>query len=81
MVMSSSSNPVTASEKTNSALKAVVELIFAGTPWIVTVKTVASQVAVADTAKAGPVLRPSVTELAATSTVTSAPPVGVTASV
>ncbi len=80
-VTSPVTNPVTSSENVNVTLSAVVELIFAGTPPIVTVGAAASQTAVAVTADAGPVLRPSVAELAATSTVTFDPLVGVTASV
>ena len=76
------SKPVTASEKVKVAVNWVVELIFAGTPVISTVGRVASQVAVIETALAGPVLlSPSVATSAATVTTTSAEPVGVTSSV
>ena len=77
-VTSPVSNPVTSSEKVNVAVKAVMELILAGTPVIATVGAVASQIAVALTAVAGPVLKPSVAAFAATSTTTFTPPVGVT---
>ena len=80
-VMSVAANPVTSSEKTNSAVKAVVELIRAGTSLMVTVGRSASQVAVAVAALGGPVLTPSVAASAATVTTTFAEPVGVTASV
>ena len=62
-------------------MTADIELICDGTPPIVTVGAVASQVAVAETADAGPVLRPSVAEFASTSTVTLDPLVGFTTSV
>ncbi len=78
-VTSPIANPVTASENVNVAVSTVRELIFAGTPPISTVGAVASQVAVALTADAGPVLRPSVAASAATVTTTSAEPDGVTA--
>ena len=80
-VMSVAVNPVTASEKTNSAVKAVVELILGGTSLISRVGAATSQVAIFETALAGPVLRPSVAASAATVTTTLAEPVGVTASV
>ena len=63
------------------AVKAVVELIVAGTSLIATVGAAASQMAVADTAETGPVLRPSVAASATTVTVTLDPLIGVTASV
>ena len=80
-VTSPVTNPVTSSEKVNVAVSAAVESIVAGTPVIPTVGAAASQVAVAATAEAGPVLLPSVAEFAATVTVTSDPLVGVTTSV
>ena len=80
-VTSPVTNPVTSSENVNVAVSAAVELIFGGTPPISTVGAPTSHVAVAETADAGPVFRPSVAEFAATVTVTSAEPVGVTASV
>ena len=80
-VTSPVSNPVTSSEKVNVAVNATVELILAGTPLISTVGAAASQVAVAVTAEAGPVLSPSVAASAATLTTTLDPLVGVTASV
>ena len=80
-VTSAVANPVTSSEKVNVTPSAAIELIFAGTPPIVTDGAAASHVAVAETAEAGPVLRPSLAELAATSTTTLDPPVGITASV
>ena len=72
------SNPVTSSEKVKVAVKFVVELILSGTSLIATVGAAASQVAVAETADFGPVLRPSVTASAATVMVTFDPLVGVT---
>ena len=73
---------VTASENMNVAVSGEVELIFDGTPVIRTVGAVASHVAVALSALAGPVLPPpSVAEFAATVTTTSAEPAGVTNSV
>ena len=79
-VTSPVTNPVTSSENVNVAVNTAVELILGGTPVISTVGASASQVAVADTAVAGPLLRPSVAELAATVTVTLDPLAGVTAS-
>ena len=71
-VASPFTNPVTASEKMKFAVMTAVELMFAGTPVISTVGGLAiSQTAVAETADAGPVLRPSVAEFAFTVTVTS----------
>ena len=71
------SKPVTSSEKVKVAVKAVVEAILAGTSEIVTVGAVASQVAVADTVLAGPLLpRPSITEFAAILITTSSDPFG-----
>ena len=80
-VTSPMTNPVTASENSNSAVNGALELILAGTSLMLTVGAAASQVAKAETSLAGPVLRPSVAASAATVTTTSAPPVGVTASV
>ena len=82
MVMSVAANPVTASEKTNSAVKAVTELILGGTSLIVRAGAVASQMAVAVTSEAGPVSpSTSAAASAATVTTTSLEPSGVTASV
>ena len=76
---SSASNPVTASENSKLAVKAAVELIPDGTPLISTVGAVASHAAVALTADAGPALpAPSCAAPAATVTVTSTVPAGVT---
>ena len=81
-VTSPMTNPVTASENSNSAVNGALELILAGTSLMLTVGAAASQVAIAETALDGPVLPPPrVAELAATSTVTLDPLVGVTASV
>ena len=80
-VTSPAANPVTSSDQLNVAVSAVLELIFGGTPAMETVGATASQVAVAETADAGPALRPSVTEFAATVTATLDPPAGVTTSV
>ena len=63
------------------AVKFVVEFMLAGTSEMVTVGPVSSQVAVAETAEDGPVLKPSVAASAATVTTTSAEPSGVTSSV
>ena len=79
-VTSAVTNPVTSSEKVNVAVNASVELIAVGTPEIWTVGAAASHAAVAVAAVAGPVLAPSVAELAVTVTTTSVEPAGVTAS-
>ena len=71
-------NSVTSSEKVKVAVNASVELIAEGTPEIWTVGAVASQVAVAVAAVDGPVLSPSVAELAVTVTTTLVESAGVT---
>ena len=79
---SPAANSVTSSDHVNVTLRSLVELIFDGTPLIPTVGAVASQVAVASAADAGPALPPpSVAESAATVTTTLDPDVGVTSSV
>jgi hypothetical protein len=80
-VTSPVANPVTDSLNVNVAVSAVVALIRAGTPVIVTVGADVSQTAVAETAVAGPVFTPSVAAFAATVTTRFDPLVGVTASV
>ena len=80
-ITSAASKPVTSSEKVNITVKLTVELIFPGTPSIVSSGATASHSAVTTSSCTGPVFTPSVAEPAFTVTVTSFEPSGVTTSV
>ncbi len=80
-VISSVLKPVTVSLKVNLAVRSSVLLIHSGSPVMVTVGAMSSQIETIDLIPAGPLLRPSVTLLAATLTVSASPSSGVITSV